>query len=297
MLSISALKGTPQIAPAGRGLRELLAQGERPDRATLVDWGCQLLEILTEAHARGVLYPQLTESDLVMLPEGRLIITRRGQRTLGPRHPTCSEPLGGGPCTPQDDLCAVGSLLRRLAFAGALRGGRGSLGTRDPLLKVLARATFADPAARYRSTGEMAEALREAGRSGAGGDAARRSDRPMASSGRVTPFPGATLRLLPAPAAGGPHRYLEDPDFFQALLVAVACLLLIGFVLAAGWLLLGRGGGFTWTGEPLAQSVAAPANPGPQCAGFSLPRQKKRPGWMTPPGLAALAFNGCQGNN
>ena len=49
----------------GRSLREVLARGERPDRATLIDWGTQLLEILAEAHAEGALYRYLTEDEVL----------------------------------------------------------------------------------------------------------------------------------------------------------------------------------------------------------------------------------------
>lgn len=272
MLSTSSvLRRVQQIAPSGgRSLRELLARGERPDRATLVDWGCQLLEILDEAHARGFFYPHLTEDDVVILPEGRLVLTGFGltRFAFGPRATPPTEPLVGRPYRGQSDLYAVGSLLRRLAFAGAVRGGSGSFGSRDPLLKVLARATFADPAARYRSATDMAEALREAGRSEAVA-VSRHKDSYAGSGGRVTPFPGTSLRLLPPPSRPAALWDCEDPDWWQALLVLVASLLLITFVLATGWFLFGQDGGFTWPdGEPLARSLAAPAAPALPAAGF-----------------------------
>src|SRR5437762_14082334 len=77
MLSTAAIRKADDLTapPGDRRLRELLAQGERPDRATLIDWGCQLLEILAHAHARDVLHRHLTEDDVIITSEGRLILT------------------------------------------------------------------------------------------------------------------------------------------------------------------------------------------------------------------------------
>ena len=114
--STFALRDFWEAAPrsTGRSLREVLARGERPDRATLIDWGTQLLEILAEAHAEGALYRYLTEDEVFLTPEGRLLLAGWGS----------PGPLPGEPYTVQNDLYAAGCLLRRLAFA-SLRGGRG----------------------------------------------------------------------------------------------------------------------------------------------------------------------------
>ncbi len=255
LLEISDHEGSLWVAFAYTGgltLRELLARGERPDRSTLVDWGCQLLGILEEAHAQGVLHRHLGEDEVVVTPEGRLVLTGFGltQLVFHPQTATPPEQLAGDPCTPQGDLYAVGSLLRRLAFTGAIHrdrsrggrkghdvlGGRG-LGSRDPLLKVLARATSPDPAIRYESAAEMAEALREAGRSYVG--VTLRKDE--GTTGQVAVFPG----VLPRPAAiaqaslGDLQEGEGQNDLWRAVVVLVASLLLLTTVLATGCFLAG----------------------------------------------------------
>jgi hypothetical protein len=227
--SSSVVREFQEIGPwaVGRSLREALVQGERPDRATLVDWGVQLLEILAEAHAEGLLHRHLTEDEVFLVPEGRLLLFG-----FGPPEP-------GEPHTVQSDLYAAGCLLRRLAFAASLRGGRGRLGPRDPLVKVLARATFANPAARYESAAEMVAALREAGRAvvASGPRSLDRSlDRPRGTDSRVAEF----SPRRPAPARQGQNP--EDRELWHALVLLVASLLLMALVLTTGWLLLGRDG-------------------------------------------------------
>jgi hypothetical protein len=227
--STSALRDLRQAGPwrTAQSLREALAHGERPDRATLIDWGTQLLEILAEAHAEGVLYRRLTEDEIFLAPDGRLLLAGGGS----------PGPLPGEVYTAQNDLYAAGCLLRRLAFA-SLRGGHRP-GARDPLVKVLARATFPGPGARYESAAEMAAALREAGeaevRSGP-----RRLDAPSGAGARVAKFPGASPRrpsASDAPPAAPPG---EDGLLWHALVLLVISLLLMAFLLTAGGLILHR---------------------------------------------------------
>jgi hypothetical protein len=228
--SSSVAREFQEIGPwaVGRSLRELLAEGERPDRTTLIEWGGQLLEILAEAHAEGLLHRHLTEDEVFLVPAG-LLLTGFGPLEPGDSH------------TVQSDLYAAGCLLRRLAFAASLRGGRGRLGPRDPLVKVLARATFADPAARYQSAAEMAEALREAGRTVVA-SGPRSLDRPCGADSRVAEF---------SPRRPSPPRQGQDPEereLWQALVLMVASLLLMTLVLTTGWVLLGRDGAPARTG-------------------------------------------------
>lgn len=245
----------------GRSLRELLARGERPDRPTLIAWGCQLLEILAAAHARGVLHRHITEDEVIVTPEGRVVLNGFGLKRLflDLRVPPPPEQLAGQPYTARGDLYAVGLLLRRLAFAGALHGCRDGLRKRDPLLKVLARATFTDPAGRYESAGEMAEALREAGRTEEAGRL-RRRDSAAAPAARVTPFPGASLRLVPAPSGAPRPREGADPDLWKLLLLTTVLLLVATFVLAAGWFLVGREDSYWPAGNP-STHVWSPPSP------------------------------------
>jgi hypothetical protein len=205
----------------GQTLHERLARGERPDRDQLIDWGCQLLELLAEAHAEGILHRHLGEEEVLVTPGGSLALTGFGLTRLTFDPPTAVPPecLAGEPFTVQGDLYGVGLLLRHLAFVGGLR--------KDPVLKVLARATFPDPRARYGSAREMADALREAGRSGA---ARRRSAPPAEDLAGVAP-----IRRLELP---GRRAEDEERDLWRAFLLLMATLLLMVFVLAAGWLLI-----------------------------------------------------------
>ena len=232
VLEIAEYEGCLVVAFApreGTPLRDRLRYGERLDRATLIDWGCQLLDVLAEVHAQGILHRCLTEDSVSVAPEGHLVLAGFGlpQLTFHSAAALPPEQLAGEHCTPQGDLYAVGSLLRRLAFASSLK--------RDPLLKILVRATSANPAARYESAAEMADALREAAR------AWRPASRRQGSAPEAQP--GARLRLIAAPSrfAPPPERSVEaaQGDTWRTLVLLVTSLLLLTFVVATGWFLFG----------------------------------------------------------
>jgi serine/threonine protein kinase len=246
LFEVAALDGSLLVAfapVAGVTLHDLLAQGERPDRALLIDWGCQLLAMLAEAHGAGIVHRHVSEDRIVVAPEGHLILTGFGltQLFFEPLMPFPSEDVLPEAFTPQTDLYAVGLLLRRLAFA-SLKGGGGAGATgRDPLLKVLARATFPDPAARFQDAAEMAEALRQAGGLGPPGSAGApalpfRSDSKLKIVRPPAPIPPP--RVAPLAAGGAPETGADGDRRFVLLFLASALLVILA-VLAAGWFLLG----------------------------------------------------------
>lgn len=227
----------------GEALHDFLARGERLDRAMLIDWGCQLLDILGEAHACGILHRHVCEDQIVLTDDGCLVLTGFGLTqiffdpltTFPPKH-SLDEPF-----SVQSDLYGVGLLLRRLAFASGLKS-RGGV-RRDPLLKVLARATYPDPAARYQTAAEMAEALRQTARAGEAAPAASAStpQAPAPAEGARAETWHPTVAALPvrnglrsAEAGDG-----EGDRRFALLLVATALLLMLS-VIAAGWFLIGQ---------------------------------------------------------
>ncbi len=225
----------------------MLARGERPDRTTLIDWGTQLLEILAEAHAEGVLYRHLTEDEVFLTPGGRLLLADCGS----------PGPLSGEPYTVQNDLYAAGCLLRRLAFA-SLRGGRGP-GARDPLVKVLARATFPGPGARYESAAEMAEALREAAQVEVRVGPRRLDPRP-GDGARVAKFPGAPSQRPPRPAASEAPPVEADGALWHALVLLVMSLLLMAFLLVTGAVMIHRDA-HSWRSGDLGPPLPPPVVP------------------------------------
>lgn len=214
----------------GRSLREILRRGERLDRAALIDWGRQILDALAAAHAQGILHRHLTEEAVVVGPEGDVVLTGFGltEVAFGPAAVLPPEQMAGELYTAESDLYALGSLLRRLAFACCLK--------RDPLLKVFARAASPNPGARYESAAEMADALRDAARAGG---PSRSQGRPQGPD--PEPRPGATLRLIAAPSRFAPPPPLagaeDDGQIWRTLVLLVTSLLLLTFLLAAGWFL------------------------------------------------------------
>ncbi|HKH49843.1 MAG TPA: hypothetical protein VKM72_34755 [Thermoanaerobaculia bacterium] len=230
----------PVVGPT---LHDLIEQGTRPDRGLLVDWGSQLLEILGVAHAEGIVHRHVSEDQIVVTPEGRLILMGFGLTQVHydplaafPPESSLDEPL-----TAQSDLYAVGLLLRRLAFASGLKGGRGAgAPRRDPLLKVLARATFPNPAARFRDAREMADALRQAGRAGT----PVLAPRPVRSAARATPQAALQPVLVKLPARPEPPKAAQEgsEDRKLALLLVAAAVVLMLMLIAAGWFLIGRDG-------------------------------------------------------
>ncbi len=154
---VSEQEGEILVASAvtpGCTLDEALQAGLLPGRGQIADWGCQLLDVLAEAHGHGLLHRHLGEGEVILGPAGRLAVTGFGltRRSFEPLARVAPEMREGSPATRRSDLYAVGALLRRLARLARLA-------TDDPLVPFLARATAWNPAARYESAVQMAEAL------------------------------------------------------------------------------------------------------------------------------------------
>lgn len=229
----------------GKTLHEMLAQGVRPDRAQLIDWGCQILDVLGEAHAEGLLHRHVGEDSVMITPEGQVVLTGFGltQLVFHPLTALSPEQLAGEPLTPQSDLYAVGSLLRRLTFASRLKSAGAVVGSngRDPLLKVLARATFPDPSMRFRSAADMEDALRQAGRvRPAMAPIPKMMASPLASNPAAPVRPEtASVTPFPAMVRTRPPEETEEGDRRWALLLLTVTLLLMLSVIATGWFLIG----------------------------------------------------------
>lgn len=265
LLEVGEHEGALLVAFApveGMSLHDWLAEGGRPGCALLAEWGCELLEALEEAHRAGILHRHLGEEEVFVTPEGHLLLTGFGltQLAFDPLVPLSPEQLGGDACTRQSDLYAVGSLLYRLAFVSGIKHPGPSCGAgRDPLLKVVARATFSDPAARFGSAAEMAEALREAVRArrrtgdpGPAPEAAPLQPEELETAA-VAPFPPRPRGLRDEGDGGeGDRRY--------ALLLLASSVLLMLCLILVSWLALEQGAATTQPGAPAAVPGAAEAD-------------------------------------
>ena len=246
----------------GMSLRDWLAEGGRPGCALLAEWGCELLDALEEAHAAGILHRHLGEEEVFVTPEGHLLVTGFGltQLAFDPLVPLSPEQLGGDACTRQSDLYAVGSLLYRLAFVSGIKHpGPGSGSGRDPLLKVVARATFSDPAARFASAAEMAETLREAVRMR--GRPAAPGPEPAAWQGGTPREEGAEELAEGAPVAPFRPRQTEEGegDRRYALLLLASSVLLMLCLMLVSWLAIERSPSTVHPGAPAAVDAGPPA--------------------------------------
>lgn len=257
LLEVSEHDGELLVAFApvdGMSLRDWLAEGGRPDRALLAEWGVEILEALQEAHAAGILHRHVGEDEVFITAEGQVVLTGFGltQLTFDPHVPLPPEQRPGEPFTEQSDLYALGALLYRLAFVSGLRSQPAEPGAgRDPLLKVVARATFADRSARFAGAADMAEALRAGRGEPVGGRDAASPKRP---AGRE-PLSSVARFRLPGRAGAveeGADRGEGEGDRRNALLFLASSLLLLAFLILAGWLILEM--------EPPGGPAAAPSS-------------------------------------
>lgn len=189
LYEVSDLDGALLLAFAptpGTSLLRFVAEGGRVGRARLVDWICQLLGLLAEAHSQEVLHRHLGPDAVVIGEDGSLSLTGFSLTQLAPDAPEFQPPetRGGEGWTAASDLYALGTLFQRLSAPAALGGGaERPLDSGDPFLAVLARATAREPGERFTDAADMELAIRAA----------------------AEEAPAAAAPVAPAPAAPEPE--------------------------------------------------------------------------------------------
>ena len=208
--------------------------------------GGQLLEILAEAHAEGLLHRHLTEDEVFLAPEGRLLLASASvlpepgdptpSRAISTPPDACS---GGWPSPPR---CGEAGPARPARSAGQGAGPRHLAPTRRPAMRAPPR--WPRPCARPAGPWRRAAPRRWIGP----GSAAR------VPASRVAALSARRPRLLP-----GKDGIRRSRELWHALVLLVASLLLMAFVLTTGWLLLGRDGTLARPRRPPALSPPARA--------------------------------------
>ena len=207
----------------GDSLAARLSQGPlAPSRAR--DIAEQLCWALAEAHAQRIVHRDIKPANVLIGRGGRVkvgdfgiarLAPHSGQGVAGtitgtPGYMAPEQARGGAP-TPASDVYSVGVVLAEMLGGSAP----------PPLAKILERALAEDPAARYPSAREMAEALARAELDA--GDASA----PAAELRRPGPASTRVRRLSPRVNVNPSERRR-----YRGLLAAVA-LLLVGMIAAA----------------------------------------------------------------
>jgi len=196
----------------GESLDARIANGPLPE-AQIVDLGIQLCEGLAEAHARDVIHRDLKPGNLRITPQGRLKVldfglakwlptlgsdssattTADSQTIVGTPAYLAPEVIRGEPADKRSDLYGVGLALYEMAtgarpFARPTAGAAMAAALSDPpppprrtnprisreLEAVILRCLEKDPARRFASATELADALRALRTPGTRTPAARR---------------------------------------------------------------------------------------------------------------------------
>jgi len=263
-------EGTPYLVMEllpGRTLADEVALGPLdPERVRGL--GVEVLDALAASHQAGILHRDIKPGNVLLTAEGTakvgdfgiakstesLNLTSTGM-IVGTAAYLAPERVAGRQATPQSDLYAVGvvlyealtgekpfqadtplGLLRAVEAHQAIPLARARPGLDAALVATVERAMARDPARRFRSAVEMAEALRR--------------DSVAAAPGAATvpnPVPSGT-EVLTAPPAHQPtqvRRAATGPDLWQGLRrrsgTAAAALLVAVFLVVV--LLATRNGG------------------------------------------------------
>jgi serine/threonine-protein kinase len=190
-LVMEHVKGIP-LSKVIRGRRSISA-------TTALDFARQIISAVSHAHDRGVIHGDLKSSNIMVGPDGHVTIldfglARRARRAGGEADETVStrqspssgaegtvpymspEIIRGQPPSVQSDIWALGVLLfemmvGRRPFAGSTpyelasnilvnQRSRMESMIRGPIREVINRCLSVDPAGRYQSARELAQALR-----------------------------------------------------------------------------------------------------------------------------------------
>jgi len=174
----------------GRSLKDLLREAGRLPATTASDLGAQVARALDHAHRAGVVHRDVKPANILVRPEGRVKVTDFGIAKLASQSMTLTgqilgspifmspEQVKGVPVDGRSDLFSLGSILyqcitRELPFGGDTlaavaykvvqvdpRPPRTYASDLSPLLEaVIERALQKDPAQRFQTGAEMAEAL------------------------------------------------------------------------------------------------------------------------------------------
>ena len=156
-----------------------------------VQLGVKICTAVEHAHARGIVHRDIKPANLLITPDGtpklldfgisRLLDQASPASTTGEEttraltpHYASPEQVAGAPATPASDVYSLGILFRDLL------AGKGARRISPELQAILAKATAADPAARYVSGKDIREDLER-----------YLSDLPVAAA------PRTLLRILP----------------------------------------------------------------------------------------------------
>lgn len=226
----------------------------------VIDIGVGLATALQASHEAGILHRDLKPSNVLLAGDGEAMLCDFDAATeidVDTATETMAitvlyaapEVLEGAPADATSDVYSLGLTLWSAAvgsppFGGPKLGGLASLvnqvctvGPADPatmgvpegLASVLRRATSLDPADRYSSAGELADALRSA-RSGSaepsGGGSAPRETAPTAPHGATTATVSAGGSSGDGPEARGAAR-IGVPLVAAAVVIAVAIALVL----------------------------------------------------------------------
>lgn len=174
----------------GRSLKDLLRESGRLPAATVSDLGSQVARALDHAHRASVVHRDVKPANILVSPEGRVKVTDFGIAKVASQSMTLTgqilgspffmspEQVKGVPVDGRSDLFSLGSILYQCA-TGELPFGGDSLAAVtygvtqvDPppprshvpdlpstLEAVIERALQKDPARRFQTGADMAEAL------------------------------------------------------------------------------------------------------------------------------------------